>query len=349
MEEPEDELQVGERALRQDEPDVEAEPKKAAGEIAANNERNQPRNEGYQLRDKRMLRLPERYRDFIDNLFLAESQEPLSYREAMQSEEAEKWKRAMDEEFESLMKNQAWELVKIPTNVTTIDCKWTYKLKRDADGNIKRHKARLVARGFRQREGIDYQETHSPVIRFYSIRAILAVASCERMHIKQFDVKTTFLYGDIEETIHMQEPEGYDDGSGKVCRLKRSLYGLKQASRCWNRKFTNFLRRFKLKATTADSCVFTGPDRDHNLILAIYIDDGLVAARDPSLIDKLLEELKNEFEITHNEANLFLGLHIEREADGSIFLHQEAYAKRIIERFRLEEANPVAIPADLNQ
>lgn len=237
----------------------------------------------------------------------------------------------------------------MPANARSIDCKWTYKLKQDAEGNVERHKARLVARRFRQREGIDYQETHSPVVRFDSIRAILAVASCERMHIKQFDVKTAFLYGDIEETIHMLQPEGYDDGSGRVCKLKRSLYGLKQSFRCWNRKFTDFLEKFNLKATTADSCVFTSTDRDHSLILAVYIDDGLVVARDSTLINKFLGELKNEFEITYSEVGLFLGLHIEGEADGSIFLHQQAYARRILERFRMEEANPVAIPADPSQ
>lgn len=154
------------------------------------------------------------------------------------------------------------------------------------------------------------------MVRFDSIRAILAVASCERMQIKQFDVKTAFLYGDIEETIHMQQPEENDDASGKVCKLKRSLYGLRQSSRCWNRRFTDFLKRLNLKATSADSCVFTCQNQDQNLILAIYIDDGLIVAHDRSLIDKLLRELKSEFEITHNDANLFLGMHIsERLTD----------------------------------
>lgn len=100
---------------------------------------------------------------------------------------------------------------------------------------MKRYKAWLVARGLRQKEGIDYQETHSPVVRFDWIRAVLAIAACKRMKLKQFDVKTAFLYGKIDEQIYMQQPEGFDDGIERVCKLKRSLYGLKQSSRCCNR------------------------------------------------------------------------------------------------------------------
>lgn len=295
--------------------------------------------------DRTALRLPARYQN---NIFFTENEESLSYQEAVQSEEAAHWKKAMDEEVELLNRNQVWELTEAPKNRTTINCKWTYKLKRDVNGNIQRYKARLVARGFRQRMGIDYQKTHSPLVRFDSIRAILAVASCEHMRIKQFDVKTAFLYGDIEETIYMQQPEGYEDGTGRVCKLRRSLYGLKQSSRCWNKRFTGFLQRFQLKATNADPCVFTSQKQEQKLILVIYIDDGLVVAQDQELISNLLNELKGEFEITYHDANLFLGMHIERAPDGSIFLHQETYARRVFERFK-REANPVAIPADPHQ
>lgn len=169
------------------------------------------------------------------------------------------------------------------------------------------------------------------------------------MKIKQFDIKTAFLYGDIEETIHMQQPEGYDDGTGRICRLRWSLYGLKRSSRCWNRRFTEFLKEFNLKPTIADPCVFTNQDNNEKLILAIYIDDGFIVSQNQALIDKLLDGLKTEFEITHNDANLFLGMRIERASDGSIFLHQEIYVKRVLERFRMEESNAVIIPADPHQ
>ena len=352
--EQEAEQQENDDEMEQDAPEAEqvephVEPEEAAEEVNPDDRRNNNRDEGYELRDRGALRPPERYRDFIDNLFLAENREPLSYREATESKEATLWKKAMDEEFESLNRNNVWELVEAVDNPRTIDCKLTFKLKRDAQGNVQRYKARIVARGFRQREGIDYQETHSPVVRFDSIRTILAIAASDRMKIKQCDVKTAFLYGDIEEIIHMQQPEGYDDGTGRICRLKRSLYGLKQSTRCWNRCFTKFLKKFNLKATNADPCVFTSQDNNEKLILAIYIDDGLIVSQNHELIDKLLDGLKTEFEITHNDANLFLGMQIKRSSDGSIFLHQETYAKRILERCRLAEANPVTIPADPHQ
>ncbi|KMQ90226.1 retrovirus-related pol polyprotein from transposon tnt 1-94 [Lasius niger] len=326
-----------------DESNAEAEPENA-GEINAENQGNWIQNEGYQLRDRTTLRLPARYQG---DLLLAEIEKLLSYREAIQSEEAANWKKAMNEEYKSLTQNYAWELMEAPKNSTIIDCKWTYKLKRDANGNIQWYKARLVARGFRQQAGIDYQETHSPVVRFDSIRAVLPVASY--MKIRQFDVKTAFLYGDIEETIYMQQPEGYEDKTGRICRLRRSLYELKQSSRCWNKCFTEFLQRFNLKATQADSCIFISQNQKQKLILAIYIDDGLIVAQDQISINKLLSELEAKFEITHHNTNMFLGIHIERETDGSIFLHQEAYAKRVLQRFKMEEANPVAIPADPHQ
>lgn len=130
----------------------------------------------------------------------------------------------MDEEFKALTQNEVWEMTDVPKGQTIIDCKWTYKLKRDANGNVQRYKARLVARGFRQKEGIDYHETYSPIVRFDSIRTILAIAACRRMDIQKFDVKTAFLYGKIEEEIYMKQPEGYEDGTDRVCKLKRSLY-----------------------------------------------------------------------------------------------------------------------------
>ena len=243
----------------------------------------------------------------------------------------------MDEEFESLTKNRVWELVKAPTNARVIDCKWTYKLKRHANGNVQRHKARLVARGFQQREGIDYQETHSPVVRFDLIRAILAVATPEQ--IKQFDVKTAFLYGNIDEEIYVQQPEGYSDVTGKVCKLRRSLYGLQQSSHEIQLKSSRRRRVRVLKSIQKPKSYFG---------YSIY--RRRTGHREGSTPHRqTLAELKTEFEITHNDVNLFLGMHIEREADGSIFLHQETYARRVRERFRVEHANPVAISADPNQ
>lgn len=129
-------------------------------------------------------------------------------------------------------------------------------------------------------------------------------------------------------------------------QTKRSLYGLKQASRCWNRQFTDTLGRFDLKATEADPCVFTSGEGNERLILAIYIDDGLIVSSDEKKIKNVLRELQKKHEVKTNVANMFLGLQIEQKSNGAIFLHQEAYTNRVLVRFRMENANPVTIPAD---
>lgn len=221
------------------------------------------------------------------------------------------------------------------------DYRWTYKVKTNSDGSIQRFKARLVARGFRQQAGIDYHETFSPVARFDSIRTILSIAASRNLKLQQFDIKTAFLHGELDETIFMKQPKGYEDGTKRVCRLNRSIYGLKQASRCWNNRFTTVLNRFGLFPTDTDPCVFISGDAETHLILTVHIDDGLIAAVNQELINKLLRELKAEFEITTSEISTYLGLQIERLKDGSIFIHQEVYTRKILKRFRMEEANAV--------
>lgn len=166
------------------------------------------------------------------------------------------------------------------------------------------------------------------------------------MFFRQFDVKTAFLTGELEEEIYMRQPIGFDDKSGRVCRLKRSLYGLKQASRVWNKKFTDFLQSFGLKISKADPCVFIGKDGDKNIYLAIYIDDGIIASHDEHFIENLLYWMNKEFQTTTCELQYFLGLEIQRRNDGSVFVHQEAYVKRLLNKFGMSNCHPVSTPAD---
>jgi hypothetical protein len=144
----------------------------------------------------------------------------------MQSNEQKQWMKAMNEELASLKENENWELVNRPTNAKVIQNRWVMRVKKSCDGNA-RFKARLVSKGYAKEQGIDYDETFSPVARYDTIRTLLAVAASRYIKLKQFDVKTAFLYGELEEEVYVEQPEGFDDGSGLVCRLKRSLYGLK--------------------------------------------------------------------------------------------------------------------------
>ena len=162
--------------------------------------------------------------------------EPESVEEALFSAEKEKWKAAMQKEMESIYSNDVWDLVELPKDCKTVGSKWVFKRKTNADGSIDRYKARLVAQGFSQRCGHDYDETFSPVIRFESLRTLIALAVQKGLQLHQLDITAAFLNRELEEDVFMRQPEGFvEDGKEHlVCKLKHSLYGLKQSPRCWN-------------------------------------------------------------------------------------------------------------------
>lgn len=277
---------------------------------------------------------------------LTVDEEPKSYEQAIKSGDHKQWKRAMNEEFDSLIKNQTWNLVNPPSDQKVIDNRWVYKLKQRPDGSVDRYKARLVVRGFTQEFGIDYQETFSPVVKFTSIRAIIALAASKNMKLKQFDVRAAFLNGVLEETVFMSQPTGYDDGSGRVCKLNRSLYGLKQASRCWNKRFTEFISKFEFKVCESDPCVFVRDGSEGLTILAICVDDGLIAAENEGAILPVIEHLRKEFEIKFFDLECFLGLEVDQRDDGSIHVNQRAYAEKVLKRFGMTNCKTVATPAE---
>lgn len=197
----------------------------------------------------------------------------------------------------------------------TIDSRWVSKVLKDEKGEIRRFKARLVARGFMQREGVDFTETLAPVVRYDSLRVLLSVVAAKNLELPQFDVQTAFLYGTLDEEIFMELPDGLPvnegDRKNKVCRLEKSLYDLKQSSRYWNREFSAFLRKFKFKETNADKCIFVGRVGENTAYLALFVYDGLVAAKNKEVIDVVLGHLKEEFKITIGDASLFVGMQIE--------------------------------------
>ena len=155
--------------------------------------------------------------------------DPETFSQAISCNESELWYKAMKDELDSMKSNEVWDLIELPKGVQAIGCKWVYKTKRDSLGNIERYKARLVAKGFTQKEGIDYTETFSPVSKKDSLRIILALVAHLDLELQQMDVKTTFLNGDLEEEVYMKQPEGFSSREGEhlVCKLKKSIYGLK--------------------------------------------------------------------------------------------------------------------------
>ena len=166
--------------------------------------------------------------------------EPSNFKDAMTSPESGEWKKAMEREMNSLYSNEVWNLVELPPGRKVIGSRWVYKQKCDPDGVAIRYKARLVAQGFSQQFGCDYEETFSPVVRGESLRMIFAMATQHSLELHQMDVTTAFLNGKLEDEVYMRQPEGFVAAGEEhlVCKLRRSLYGLKQSPRCCTRRAT---------------------------------------------------------------------------------------------------------------
>ena len=305
--------------------------------------------EASRLRDRTTLKKPARLEGCVTaatsgEAFTVITGEPTTYREAMLSQESSKWQEAMNEEMSSLEENNVWKLVQLPPDRKAIDNRWVFRIKQSTDGSGDRYKARLVAKGYSQRVGIDYDETFSPVVRFDTVRSVLSVAATENMYLAQFDVKTAFLYGTLEEEIYMRQPEGFDDGTNRVCKLERSLYGLKQSPRCWNKRFVDYLLELGFVKSDADPCLYVRKYNGHKLIIALYVDDGIVAASHTDDCRKFLADLTAEFKITAGPVSSFLGIEVKQYDDGSVFITQERYAEKVLEKFRMLESIPVGTP-----
>lgn len=188
------------------------------------------------------------------------------------------------------------------------------------------------------------------MVRMETVRLILAIAAAEDMELLHFDVKTAFLYGSLEEEIYMQQPEGYIvENERKVCELTKSLYGLKQAPRMWNKCFTNFLHKFNLRPLKKDTCVFVNSvsEEPATLIIAIYVDDGLICCKDVGLLSDVINHMKTGFQITIMGLNCFVGLEISRDRPSrKIKVNQQAYVKKIVNRFELNEAKEMTTPME---
>lgn len=298
----------------------------------------------YNLRDRSGIRPPKKLEDYV--CFVGNESFPETFKEAIQRDDSVEWQKAMANEMKSLADNKVWKLCELPPNRKALPCKWVYRIKRNPDGTIDKYKARLVVKGFRQRKGIDYEQTFSPVARMATIRALLSVSAKENLYLTQFDVSTAFLNGKLQEEIYMNQPDGYNDGTSRVCLLQRSLYGLKQAPRCWNSCFEEILLEKGFVQCAADSCLFTKKVGDKKILITLYVDDGLVATTDKDLAEQFLEDLRSSLKITSKPASYYLGLEIARREDGSILIKQESYTKKILERFGMSQCNPVSTPIE---
>ncbi|CAJ2673559.1 unnamed protein product [Trifolium pratense] len=282
-----------------------------------------------------------------DGIGLTED-DPINFSQAMRSSNSLKWIDAMKDEMKSMTDNDVWDLVKLPEGKKPIGCKWIFKTKRDSKGNIERYKARLVAKGFTQKEGIDYKETFSPVSSKDSLRIIMALVAHFDLELHQMDVKTAFLNGNIEETIYMVQPENFVSGDPKsvVCKLKKSIYGLKQASRQWYYKFHQVISSFGFEANPVDDCIYQKFSGSKFVFLVLYVDDILLASNNIHLLHETKRFLTKNFEMKDlGDASFVLGIRILRDRSrGILGLSQRSYIDTVLDRFSMKDSKPGDTP-----
>lgn len=260
------------------------------------------------------------------------------------------WKPSMVEEYDAQIKNKTWGLVPRPYGANVINSMWLYKHKCDADGTIRRHKSRLVANGKTQEEGVDFDETFSPVVKPATIRMVLNIALSRGWNLQQLDVKNAFLHGTISETIYMHQPPGFVDKTKPhhVCKLNKALYGLKQAPRAWNARFGQYITRLGFVASKTDASLFVYKHKNDIAYLLLYVDDIILTGSSKDLLHKITSSLKKEFPMSDlGRLKFFLGVKVEYNKAG-IFLSQGHYATEIIARAGMAECKPVSTPADVN-
>ncbi|CAM8978512.1 unnamed protein product [Rhodiola kirilowii] len=255
----------------------------------------------------------------------------------------------MQTEIDALQLNNTWEVTDLPPGKNAIGCKWVYKIKRHSDGSIERYKARLVAKGFTQEEGLDYHETFAPVVKMTTIRTVLALASSKCWPLYQLDVNNAFLHGSLDEEVYMMLPPGHLQqlkSQGKVCRLKKSLYGLKQASRQWFSKFSDALISFGFQQSLHDYSLFTYEVDDVFLILLVYVDDVVLTGTCTKMIHRVKQFIHDAFKIKDlGLLKFFLGIEVARSESG-IFINQRKYALDLLHDAGLLGCKPSIIPMD---
>ena len=272
--------------------------------------------------------------------------DPTTLKAAMKSQNSHKWRLAMEDELQSMSHNGVWILVDKTEDMKPIGCKWVYKTKRDAEGKIERYKARLVAKGYNQKEGIDYNETFSPVSTKDAFRVIMALTAHFDLELHQMDVKTAFLNGNLEENLYMLQPDGFVEDEKKVCKLQKSIYGLKQASRQWYLKFDAVITSFGFEENKLDECVYCKISGSHFIFLVLYVDDILLASSDFSLLKATKEFLMKSFDMKDmGEAHYVLGIEIKRDRKRNMLgLSQKNYIDRVLQRFGMDKCRGGSVP-----
>nr|GEV71493.1 retrotransposon protein, putative, Ty1-copia subclass [Tanacetum cinerariifolium] len=268
--------------------------------------------------------------------------EPDNYKVALLDPESEKWLNAMNVKMQSMKDNEVWVLVELPPNGKTVGSKWHFKKKTDMDGNVHIYKARLMANEFTQTLRIDYEETFSLVADIRAIRILIAIAAYYDYEIWQIDVKTAFLNGYLNEEVYMMQPEGFVNPKypNRVCKLKHSIYGLKQASRQWNKRFDDKIKKFGFTQNRDEPCVYIKASGSNITLIILYVDDILIMGNSIPMLQSVKTYLGKCFAMKDlGEAAYILGIKIYRDRSKRLIgLCQSAYIEKILKRYCMENS-----------
>ncbi|UYV67436.1 hypothetical protein LAZ67_5000602 [Cordylochernes scorpioides] len=291
-------------------------------------------------RPQRTRTIPKRFDDYV----LATTNEtiPKDYDEAIACEDKKHWENAMLEEIQNMYSHQVWELVPRPVNAKVVKSKWVFKISKDQEN--KTYKARLVAMGYNQIPGRDYNESFSPVIKNATLRTILSMAATKDSVIKLFDVKAAYLNGNIENTIFMEQPAGFVQDRNKVCKLNKSIYGLPQSGRSWYEKFSQVLHDCGLEKLKSDPCLFKWKNEDKYFYVGIYVDDFITVSDSEDTSNRFINKLRHHLEIKDVTCKgMFLGIKIIQDKEG-ISLQQSHYVQQILQKYGMENCKEVPTP-----
>ena len=280
--------------------------------------------------------------------------DPSTREEMLKSDHRDGFIEGEHTELETLMMQKVYELVEVTDDMNVLDCKWVYKTKRHpTSGEVKKYRSRLVAKGFKERHGIEYLETFSSNIKLEVVRLLFAIATYYDLDIITFDIKAYFLYGVIDnEHVYMRQPDGYCEGPArgepghKVCRLLKAIYGTKQAQRCADKVLVKALADEGIKPAASDSSLYYARDEDKILICGMYVDDGLCVTNNKEFAKGKLNAIKKVFELEVTEdPKIFVGIQIDRNrADGTMLLHQEDAVIKLLAMSGMADCKPAATP-----
>ncbi|GJS04452.1 putative ribonuclease H-like domain-containing protein [Tanacetum coccineum] len=275
-------------------------------------------------------------------------EEPKTISQALQDES---WVEAMQEELLQFKLQKVWVLVDLPYGKKVIGTKWVFRNKRDERSIVVKNKARLVAQGFRQEEGIDYDEVFAPVARIEAIRLFLAFASYMGFTVYQMDVKSAFLYGTIEEEVYVHQPPGFVDPAhpNKVYKVIKALYGLHQAPRAWYETLSSFLMENGFRRGTIDKTLFIKKKKSDIMLVQVYVDDIIFGSTKKSMCTEFEDCMHKRFQMSSmGELTFFLGLQVKQQPDG-IFISQDKYVAGILKKFDFVSIRIATTPIESNK